>query len=47
MYSKSEDKPQGIRAFECLAYFMLSDIIPSLMNIEITVDLIVHEISYN
>ena len=30
-----------------LAYFMLSDTVPSLMNIEITADLIVHTISYN
>lgn len=32
---------------ECLAYFLLSDIIPSLRNIEIPAELRVHTISYH
>lgn len=45
MYSKTVDKSQSIRLSVCL-YFpsWLSVIVPSLMNIEITTDLVVHVI---
>lgn len=44
MYSKPEDKPQSMRAPAFLSYFMLCDTVPSLMNIEITADLIARTI---
>lgn len=44
MYSKTVDKSQSIRLSVCLYFPSWLSVIPLLMNVEITTDLVVHVI---